>query len=512
MMAGLFAGLALRRGWRAAVTAFGLGVLAVLALPPLHIVPVLWLAIPGLIAMIGGAAHWRAAFWIGLAWGFGFFSAGLYWITSAILVEAARYWWLVPIAVPALALPLGLFVALPSALAWFARAGWARVLVFAGGFVGFELLRGEILTGFPWNLLGTVWAFDALLIQAAAFVGVHGLSLVTLLVAATPLLGRPAQGAGLLVLVFLAAFGWARLWAPDPAAPQVSVMIVQANVAQEVKWREDSRLAILRRYVDTTRSAAQAALRQLPPAHRLLVVWPETAVPFLLPNDDDARRIVADALPPDALLLTGTVRADFTREGYARDLYNSLAVIAPSNEVLGLADKMNLVPFGEFMPFRGWLPIRLVQGSRDFTPAAERQRLAPAWVPPFVALICYEVIFTGRVVPLRRPEWMVNVTNDAWFGITAGPWQHLAAARLRAAEEGLPLVRAAQTGVSAVFDSRGRMIARGTLGEAAVIAAPLPAAREATVFAKAGLAIPLILSALVFILGWITSRVMHQKG
>ena len=230
--------LAARHGWRAMVTAFGLGMLAVLALPPLHIVPALFLAIPGLLAMIGGAASWTGAFWIGFAWGFGFFLGGLYWITSAILTDVARYWWLVPIAVPALALPLALFVAGPAAIAWGARPGWPRVLVFAGGFVGFELLRGEILTGFPWNLIGTVWAFDALPIQLAAVIGVHGLSLITLLVAATPILDRRAFLGGVAALAFCGAFGFARLWAPEPEPQPVGLLIVQGNSAPHRSvWR-----------------------------------------------------------------------------------------------------------------------------------------------------------------------------------------------------------------------------------------------------------------------------------
>ena len=379
------------------------------------------------------------------------------------------------------------------------------MLVFAGGFVGFELLRGEILTGFPWNLMGSVWAFDALPIQMAAVIGVHGLSLITLLVAATPILNRRALQGGLAVLAFCGAFGVARLWAPEPEPQPVGLLIVQGNIAQEVKWQEQSRVPILRRYVEATREAALAALRDLPPGHRLAVIWPETAVPFLLPNDREARQLVAGALPQNTLLLTGTVRGDFTPEGQARDLFNSLAVIGPDTEVLAVSDKMNLVPFGEFMPFRGLLPIRLVQSSRDFTPAEERRRVVAGWLPPFVALICYEVIFTGRIMPARRPAWIVNVTNDAWFGITAGPWQHLASARLRAVEEGLPLARAAQTGVSAVFDARGRLVSRGPLGESAIIRAPLPAPRAPTFYAELGLAISFSLSFAIFILGWILS-------
>jgi len=323
--------------------------------------------------------------------------------------------------------------------------------------------------------------------------------------AATPILDRRAFLSGVAVLAFCGAFGFARLWAPEPEPQPVGLLIVQGNIAQEVKWREESRVPILRRYVETTRDAAVAALRELPPGHRLAVIWPETAVPFLLPNDPEARQLVAGALPQNALLLTGTARGDFTPAGYARDLFNSLVVISPTTQVLATADKMKLVPFGEFMPFRGLLPIRLVQSTRDYSASEERRLVVAGWLPPLVGLICYEVIFTGRIMPSRRPAWIVNVTNDAWFGITAGPWQHFAAARLRAVEEGLPLARAAQTGISAVFDARGRLVTRGPLGESAVILALLPSPRAPTIYADLGLMMPLGLALAIFAFGWILS-------
>ena len=494
--------LAARRGWRAWVTAMGLGALAALALPPVHAVPVLLLSVPGLLAMLGAAPSWKRAFWVGFAWGWGFFAAGLYWITHAILTEVARFWWLVPIAVPALALPLALFVAGPAVLAWKARAGWPRVLVLAGAWVGFELLRGWVFTGFPWNLLGTVWAFGALPVQAAAVIGVHGLSLATVILAATPVLGRRAMLGGVGVVAAFALFGLARLWPAEPPPQPVGLLIVQGNVAQEVKWRQEQRVPILRRYIEGTREAALAALRELPEEHGLVVIWPETAVPFLLADDPEVRQLVAGALPQRAMLLSGSVRAEFGAGGLARRVFNSLVAIDPAGEVRGVADKVTLVPFGEYMPLSGLLPIRIVQGGMDFSAGDALRPLRAGWVPPFGALICYEVIFPGAVVPAERPAWLVNVTNDAWFGLSAGPWQHLAAARLRAVEEGLPLARAAQTGVSAVFDARGREVASIGLGETGVVMAPLPAARAPTVFARTGLILPGLLALASFALGW----------
>lgn len=503
--------LAARRGWRAFVTAAGLGALAALALPPVHAVPVLLVALPGLLVMLGAAPTGRAAFGVGFAWGWGHFAAGLYWITHAILVEAERFWWLVPIAVPALALPLALFVAGPTALAWRARSGWPRVLVFAGAWVGFEVLRGWVFTGFPWNLLGTVWAFGALPVQAAAWIGVHGLSLATLLVAATPLLGRRAMLGGAVALAGFAAFGLVRLWPEEPEPRPVGLLIVQGNIAQELKWREEQRIPVLRRYIEGTREAALAALRDLPEDHGLVVIWPETAVPFLLADDPDVRQLVAGALPQRAMLLSGSVRAEFGPDGRTRRVFNSLVAIDPAGAVRGVADKVTLVPFGEYMPLSGLLPIRIVQGGMDFSSGGTHRAVRAGWVPPFGALICYEVIFPGRVTPAERPDWLVNVTNDAWFGISAGPWQHLAAARLRAVEEGLPLARAAQTGVSAVFDARGREVARTGLGETGVLMAPLPAAREPTPFARFGLPIGGILAGLALVLGWWAGRKTNRQ-
>lgn len=498
--------LASRRGWRLWVTAIGLGALAALALPPVHAVPVLLVAIPGLLTLLGAAASWKRAFWVGFAWGWGYFAAGLYWITHAILTDVAQFWWLVPIAVPALALPLAAFIAVPAVLAWHARAGWPRVLVFAGGFVLFELLRGWAFTGFPWNLLGTVWAFGALPVQAAAWVGVHGLSLATVVIAATPLLGRRAMLGGMAALAGFALFGVARLWPAEPPPRPVGLLIVQGNVAQEVKWREDQRIPILRRYIDTTREAALAALRELPEDQTLVVIWPETAVPFYPVNDPAVRQIIAGALPQRAILLTGTVRLDIGSDQRVRRVFNSLVAIDPAGEVRGVADKNHLVPFGEYMPLSGLLPIRMVQGGMDFTPGESLQPIRVDQVPPFGTLICYEVIFPAQVVPSDRPDWLVNVTNDAWFGISAGPWQHLATARLRAVEEGLPLARAAQTGVSAVFDARGREVARTGLGETGVLMASLPAPREPTPFARFGLLIPAMLAAGMFASGWWKGR------
>lgn len=499
--------------WRALATAFGLGAITALALPPVHLVPVLLISLPGLFIMAIAAPNARRAAWIGLAWGWGFHVAGLHWLTNAILTEAERFWWLVPIAVPALALPLGAFTILPALAARLARPGWPQGLAFAAAWLAAELLRGVVFTGFPWNLLGTVWAFGSLPIQAAAWVGVHGLSLATVLLALAPLAGRRGWiGGGLAVLAF-AGIGLLRLWPAEPEPEPVSMVLVQGNVAQEAKWREDTRLPIFQRYIDQTANGIRIATQEAPD-NRIVVVWPETASPFLLASDPRAAELATAPLPPGALLLAGSVRAEFGADGRATRVWNSLVALDAQGAVLDSYDKVHLVPFGEYTPLRGLLPIRLVVSALDFTAGPGLRSIRLPGLPAFGGLICYEVIFPGAVTPADRPGFLLNITNDAWFGVSAGPYQHLAAARLRAVEEGLPLVRAAQTGISAVFDARGRVVARLGLGQTGVVVAPLPRPAPATPFAHLGLWIPLGLLALVAAIASMgsISRITHERG
>ncbi|MDI3309120.1 MAG: apolipoprotein N-acyltransferase [Acetobacteraceae bacterium] len=502
---------------RALPAAFLLGLVSALALPPVHAVPVLLLGFPGLVALAAAARDWKRAAWIGFTWGWGHHLAGVYWVTYAILTDAAHFWWLVPFAAPALAVPLALFCVPPALAARALPPGWPRILGFAGAWVAMEMLRGVAFTGFPWNLIGTVWAFAALPVQGAALIGVHGLSLVTVLLACLPLLGsRRALAGGVLVLAGFAGFGAWRLVQPDPPAQPVQLVLVQGNVAQDLKWRADQRMPIFRRYLDLTAEAARHAAAEAP-GSRIAVIWPETASPFLLAQDPEARRLAAEALPPGAELIAGTVRAEWGSDSVLRRVYNSMIVLDDRGEILGVYDKAHLVPFGEYMPLSGLIPIRMVVGGMDFSAGPGLVALAPPGLPPFGGLICYEVIFPGAVTPSPRPDWLVNITNDAWFGDSAGPWQHLAAARLRAAEEGLPLARAAQTGISAVFDARGRRLALLPIGATGTLTAALPGAGPPTPFAQFGLWIPGALVAVALalaLLGWrrVASRASGQRA
>lgn len=484
--------------------AFLLGALSVLALPPIHAVPVLLLTIPGFLWLIGRAPGWRAAAWWGFGFGFGHHLAGLYWITHSLFTDIGRWWWLVPVAAPGIALPVAIFSAIPAWVAWRMPEGWPRVLGFAGAWVAAEMLRGVMFTGFPWNLLGTVWAFHALPLQPASLIGVHGLSLMTVLLASLPILrSRPALAGGAAVLTLWMGFGAWRLAQPVPADHEIRLVLVQGNVAQDTKWDPARRMPIFQRYLDLSAEGARAEVTAHP-GQPVLVIWPETASPFLLAQDPAAMRLAGAVLPPAGLLLAGTVRAEWGADGRLRELFNSLVALDPSGQAVGVFDKAHLVPFGEYMPLGGILPIRMVTGGVDFSAGRGPEVLRlPGGLPSPGPLICYEVIFPGRVVGEERPAWLLNVTNDAWFGLSAGPYQHLAAARLRAVEEGLPMVRAAQTGISAVFDATGRERARLALGESGRAAAALPAALPATLFAQGGGWIPGLGWVLCFAFAWI---------
>jgi apolipoprotein N-acyltransferase len=487
---------------RPRLSAFLLGLVSVLALPPVYALPVLLFTIPAFLTLLGRAADWRRAAWLGLWFGFGHNLASFYWVTHAILTDVAKFFWLVPIAAPGLALPMAVYTIVPAVFAWRVGPGWPRVIGFAGAWVVAEFLRGWLFTGFPWNLIGTVWTFRPEPMQLASVIGVHGLSLLTILLAGLPILrSRGAYAGGIALLALWTGFGFWRLQANPAAEMPVRVVLVQGNVAQDVKWDASQRLPIFQRYVSLTSEAARASAAAHPD-QAVLAIWPETASPFLLAQDPDAMRAAAQALPPGGLLLAGTVRAEWNGEGGRLSaLYNSLVALNPEAEVLGVFDKAHLVPFGEFMPFGGLLPIRIVTGGVDFSAGPGPGVLPlPGGLPAPGPLICYEVIFSGAMVGAERPAWLLNITNDAWFGISAGPFQHLAAARMRAVEEGLPMVRAAQTGISAVFDASGRQVARLGLGATGTLEAALPAALPPTLFARGGLWIPIGLTALALLI------------
>lgn len=489
------------QGWRADALGLCLGALSAFALPPYNALPVLALGIPGLLRQIDAAASARAAARRGWWFGFGLNLVGLYWITEAILVEAARFWWLVPLAVPALAVVMALFVAAATAAAWYARPGPPRILVLAGAWVVADIGRQFIGTGFPWNPLGSVWelpgAIGDILIQPAAWVGIHGLTLATLLIMAAPRCGVRACIVAVIALAGWLGLGAYRLDQPTPVGSRepIHVAVIQGNVPQTAKWDQAHRVSIFERYL----KLSSTAVRQTLPGERPVVIWPETSSPFLIDEDPTARLAIASAMEGSDSLI-GAIR--FDSAGRPR---NTLFALSGTGAILGKYDKWHLVPFGEFAP--SWMPLSLqVVPGGGFASGSGPEIVEVPGLPAFAPLICYEAIFSGQVTPSTgRPDWIVNITNDAWFGNSSGPRQHLAAARMRAVEEGLPLVRAANTGISAVFDGHGHEIARLEIGETGVLSAALPNALPVTIYARFGLVLPGALAVLAIVAGGVAS-------
>lgn len=483
--------------WRGLPLLFCAGCASALALPPLGLVPILLLTVPLLLKRIGRAASFVSALWCGFAFGFGFYCAGLYWITNAILTRVDLFWWAVPLATPLCALPLAVFTALPCAACRLAAPGFRRVALFAGLWTLSDLAREFAFTGFPWNPVGSAWEWSGpwsgrasdIMIQPAAWIGVPGLTLLTLLVAAAPLLGRRGIASAMLLLGLWAMAGVTRTALVSPlGARGPLVVLVQGNIPEIEKLDRAWAIQSFRTYLQLTAEGVRRAAGVAGGGSRALVfAWPESAFPGLLGDDAQARRIIMRQAPAAAAGLIGGVR--FGDDGRPR---NSLFALRPDGMAVAVYDKAHLVPFGEYQP--ALAPVQIVPGG-GFEAGPGPRTLHLPGLAPFAPLICYEIIFPGRVVDASdRPAWLLNVTNDAWYGDSAGPRQHLAAARMRAVEEGLPVARAANTGISAAFDGFGRELARIGWGQAGSIAVALPAPLPATPFARFGLMIPLLLA------------------
>lgn len=494
-------------GWRRWGLALLLGAMATLALPPLGFLPVLLPSLCGLVWLLEGARSRRGAFAVGWAWAWAWYAIGFYWIGNAMLVDPQRFAWMIPFATMGLGAVQAVFIALAAVVVHASRAGGvARVLVLAGAWTAMEWVRGWFLTGFPWNPLGSVWDAVPQVLQLASLVGVYGLCAFTLLVFALPaaladFLTRRQRIVTLAAVFVLSGgafvFGQLRLGAhPTESVPGIRLRLVQAAIAQRHMWRDDLRQGQLLDHVTLSRGPGFDRVTH--------VVWPETAAPFFLDLDPAARSLVAAAAPPGGVVLTGAPR--ITPQGaQPMQLWNSLMAIDGAGQMLGLYDKVHLVPFGEYVPLRGLLPIaKLTAGGTDFSAGEGLRTLDIPGLPPVGPFICYEAVFPGAVVgrDQKRPEWLLTLTNDGWFGRSAGPHQHLAAGRMRAVEEGLPLVRAANTGISAIIDPVGREVQRLDLGQRGVIDGDLPKPVAPTLYGRWGNAVPLSLAGLLLLLGF----------
>ena len=494
--------------------AFLVGLASAFAFEPVGLWPLLPVAFAILCELICRTTSLRRALLTGWAFGVGQFAVGLNWIATAFTFQANMPAWLGWVAVLLLSLYLAIYPAMATGLAWrFGRDNRVvLVMIFGGAWAVTEWLRGTMFTGFPWNPAAAVLA-PTPLITIGALIGTYGMSGLVVLLGGAIWLEYRKQWLPLVLIVAATTLLWL-LPSPVPTDPLAvaNVRVVQPNIGQQDKWRPG---------FDEEAARRLAMLSGPPSAEARLLLWPEAAVTDPL---DDARTDehqafaafqrtrAAASLGPNDRLLTGGI-AIASRDGVHVDgAANSIFVLGPGGKVVGRYDKAHLVPYGEYLPMRPLLSAvglsRLAPGDLDFTsgPGPMTINIGGEWGKVGFQL-CYEIIFSGHVVDERnRPGFIFNPSNDAWFG-RWGPPQHLAQARLRAAEEGLPVIRSTPTGISAVIDGRGNIVKSLPWRQAGVIDAPLPpAARGRTLFATFGNLIPLLLGFVLITAGIVLAR------
>lgn len=463
-------------GWRGVLATLVAGLAAGLGQAPFSLYPL------GLLGFALGFAlltRARSGFFTGWLFGTAYYLLTLHWIIEPFLVDIERHGWMAPFALGFLAAGLALF--------WGAAFGIARAaaktpfglfITWVGALAAVEFARGFSLTGFPWALPGYMW-LDTPLAQLASEVGPYGLTLATFVLAGS--IGLLAARSFVPALLILPVAAW--VWiTPQDVAPEITpdrpvVRLIQPNAPQHEKWQPDKVNVFFNRQLQFT-----AAESETPPD---LILWSETAIAWDITENALAREMIADAAGGIPVAV-GIQRITPT------DAYNSLALTDETGQVVQLYDKHHLVPFGEYMPAQPLMSRIGIQGLAAFDDRGFTAGPGPALVDTgklgrALVLICYEGIFPQNVYGApERPDWLMQPTNDAWFGQSAGPQQHLAQARFRAIENGLPMVRVANTGISAVIDARGNITASLPLNEAGFLDAPLPPAISPTLYAWTG--------------------------
>jgi len=462
------------------------GLAGALAFAPYFVFPVIWVGFALLAYKNTKATRW-GCFCNTFCFGAGIGITGMHWLAYTMTTGDGVYAWLVPFIWVGSAIVFGTYYGIPAYLSAFSKPGWPRWLSFAGWFGVFEWIRGIILTGFPWNVIGNIWNTYLPIFQTVSVIGIYGLGILTILIFTWPKFGRNIKSTlcPIALLALLYGFGAWRLYdAPRDTVWGIKLRLVQPNVPCSLKWDPRAAQRNIAKTIHLTRENSDGITH---------IIWPETAMPFLLNTEHNERMRLMEAMQQGSILITGAMRS---LKNPQKDLANSLFVLDDLTNILAYYDKAHLVPFGEYTPLRGIIPWdKYVPFESDII-AGEGPRTIPiAKAVPAGPMICYEAIFSGEVVDKKqRPQWLINITNDGWYGMSAGPHQHFAMAQTRAVEEGLPLVRAANDGISAVVDAYGRIWGQLGLGEEGVVDSPLPRAIEPPPFAQFGNTLPLILA------------------
>lgn len=463
------------------LSVFILGAMASLSFPPVGFFPILFFTFPLFLMFLEQMPKSKSAFWLGWWFGWGHFIAGMYWIVFALGVDIKSFAWLVPFTLFGLPGYLALYPAVVCLLTSFLPfSGFKRILIFALLWSLFEWVRGWLFTGFPWNLLGYSWSQSLSMLQSTALFGVLGLGFFTILWSLLPRIffdkkafrkDKVFSFLGLSLMILFWVGGNIRLHdAPKDHVENIYLRLVQPNIAQKEKWNHKNVLPIFQKMITLSSKPSDKPITH--------VIWPEAAISFFLESDEEARLAIASVAPKNGAVLLGAPRRTYAPQPL--QLWNSFFIVSHSGAIMSSYDKSHLVPFGEFVPLRSIVPSfikKVTAGMVDFS-AGEGLRSIDLEgpLPAFSPLICYEGIFPSEVVSKRdkRPEWLLNITNDAWYGPTSGPYQHFEIIRVRAIEEGLPVVRVANTGISGVIDAYGRTEAELGLEKMGVIDADLP--------------------------------------
>lgn len=468
-----------------------LGAVSAFSFAPYSVWPLMLISLALLVLLLDASQSRREAASVGWIFAFCQFFVSLFWISAAFEFQADMPAWVGFIAVGALAAYLAIY---PALALWLAAQFWSgapiRVLIFATFWTAAEWLRGHMLTGFPWNTTAQIWSDTPIILQSVRLAGPYALTLFTVALSASAALAAEFSASARRLMLLMTALGaivavdgWWRLH-KGGAAPVdgFRVHLIQANVRQDVEADPRRQLAILELYESLTAKALEQ--NGIAP-----VIWPETAIEYDIEGDELGRVRLARVIGQSGLLILGTVGRHLGPAAEFLGARNSMLVLDGSANVRAVYDKTKLVPFGEYLPAAKILSrvglSSVAAGSTRFVPGTGSVTLAPG-IAPFSPAICYEIIFPRTIIPSRaRPDWILNISNDAWFGESWGPYQHFAQARLRAVEEGVPVVRSTPTGISGVIDPYGRVVAQTHLGERVVLSAVVPASLAPTPYSLA---------------------------
>lgn len=492
------------------------GAFLVLAFAPINFPLVLFVSFPVFYFLLEKTEKKKEIFWLGFAFGFGHFLAGIYWISISLLVDAKQFGWLIPFAltiIPGiLATYIGLFALSYKFLIekFGIKESCGKIILFALCWFFFEIVRSNLFSGFPWDLIGYAWLFNVQFAQMASVFGVYGLSVLAILTALfpVPLFEKSRTRADKIFVSSVVGFLcvnliFANFYIDDSKIitdPKVKIRLVQANIKQEVKWDEEQKYDDFLRQIELSDAQNAKDVKAL--------IWSETSVPYVVDDNPMLLMRLADAVPEGGFLITGGLRLE------QKKVWNSIFVINKSG-VAEHYDKHHLVPFGEFIPLHKYLSFlfldkvvdQITGGGSGFTPGDGPQTLVTD-IFSFSPLICYEAIFSDKAVNKQhRPDIFVNLTNDAWFGNSSGPYQHFNMARMRAIEYGMPLIRVANTGITALVDPFGRVVRRINLNQTGTVDVALIKNSSSTIYATYRyLPLFLLTAALIFILTFFATR------